>query len=161
MANIIQTLIDRYQLQAHPEGGYFCETYRSSIALHSSVVDDTRDAVTHIYFLLTAGQVSRFHKVMHDEIWNFYAGAPLSLKNYHGDTLIETTIGNHDLSSATLNDYSTVIPAGTWQAAESTGEFSLVGCSVAPGFDFADFSFMDDEKKSTFLNRFPQYSRFL
>jgi predicted cupin superfamily sugar epimerase len=76
----VQKLIDRYKLIPHPEGGYYREAYRSEQILYSPAAGKKRRALTHIYFLLPAGQVSRFHKVIHDEVWNFYAGAPLKLK---------------------------------------------------------------------------------
>lgn len=161
MTDLIQTLIDRYQLQAHPEGGYFCETYRSVSQLESPITRSTRNAITHIYFLLTEGQVSRFHKVLHDEIWNFYAGSPLALLQYDNGQLTKTIIGNEHIEATTQNDYTTVIPAGKWQAAESTGAYSFVGCSVAPGFDFSDFSFMNQQEQLAFLSHFKELSRFI
>jgi predicted cupin superfamily sugar epimerase len=136
----IHEIIDKYQLQAHPEGGYFREVYRSEQRLNSPIHNEYRNAVTHIYFLLAKGQISRFHKVLHDEIWNFYAGAPLKLIEFDGTEVYETIIGD--------NDYFKVIKGGVYQAAESMGEYSLVGCSVAPGFDFKDFTFIDEKSNA-------------
>lgn len=141
----IQTLIDKYQLEAHPEGGYYREEFRSLHSLSSPVHGKKRDSLSHIYFLLTKGQVSRFHKVLHDEIWNWYEGAPLRLLKGNLSRVEEIHIGPGE------KDYYVVVPAGEWQAAESTGKYTLLGCSVAPGFNFSDFSFMNEEEKARAL----------
>lgn len=133
----IQQLVDKYQLQPHPEGGYYREIYRSVQEVSSEFTTEKRNALTHIYFLLGKGQFSRFHSVLHDEIWNFYEGAPLKLIEFDGNKTKELIIGK--------GDYTRVIKGGVYQAAESTGEYTLVGCSVAPGFDFKDFSYLTDE----------------
>ncbi len=133
----MEKLINRYGLTPHPEGGYFKEIYRSRQRVLSEIVTETRDAVTHIYFLLKKGQISRFHRVVHDEIWNFYEGDPLQLIQF--DTGIKkVTLGPG------CEAYVTIVPGNTWQAAATTGKYSLVGCTVAPGFDFTDFSFLRD-----------------
>jgi predicted cupin superfamily sugar epimerase len=82
--------------------------------------------------------VSRFHRVIHDEIWHIYQGDPLRLIQFDGIRLKETHIG-HDCP-----DFTAVVPAGTWQAAATTGIHTLAGCTVAPGFDFTDFAFLAD-----------------
>lgn len=153
----MQHIIDQYQLEPHPEGGYFREVHRSGTRVASPAVLADRSAVTHIYFLLLKGQVSRFHRVMHDEIWNFYQGDPIALLQYNGNTLSRETIGPG------CNGYALVMNGGIYQAAESTGNYSLVGCTVAPGFDFADFSFLadDPEAASDFNRQHHEYSRFL
>ncbi len=136
-------LIEKFNMEAHPEGGYYREIYRSEQEVISPVHEKKRNSVTHIYFLLPSGELSRFHRVEHDEIWNHYDGDPLRLILWDGENITEQLIGKG------CENYTAVVPAGIWQAAESTGEFSLVGCSVAPGFDFEDFRFMhEDEKKS-------------
>lgn len=137
----MQHLIDKYELLPHPEGGYYKEVYRSQQTVTSAVINQQRQAVTHIYFLLTKSQVSRFHRVVHDEIWNFYEGAPLRLLSYDGTMVKETLLGQG------CENYAQVVAGGHFQAAESTGDYSLVGCSVAPGFDFTDFSFLSDTPK--------------
>jgi len=149
----MQDLIDRYNLIPHPEGGYYREIYRSGQTLWSPVAGKTRHALTHIYFLLPGGQVSRFHKVVHDEVWNFYAGDPLRLVRCGGGQIAETIIGG--------GDFVTVVEGGVFQAAETTGAYSLVGCTVAPGFDFADFSFLADhqELKAELIEKYPKYGR--
>ena len=153
----MQHLIEHFGLIPHPEGGYYREVYRSAQHVSSTVVGQKRAAVTHIYFLLDRGQVSRFHRVAHDEIWNFYEGAPLRLITFDGRSLDETTIGTG------ADQYIAVVPGGCYQAAESTGDYSLVGCSVAPGFDFADFGFMADDPEIVrqLTESFPELGRFV
>ncbi len=153
--SIIELLIEKYQLQPHPEGGYFKEVYRSDQELNSSVHGETRNAVTHIYFLLTKGQLSRFHKVLHDEIWNFYEGDSLKLIEFDGENMVETVIGKENQS------YMKVIKADVFQAAETIGDYTLVGCSVAPGFDFKDFSFLSENQQEVIKKQFSDYSRFI
>ncbi|TFG97146.1 MAG: cupin domain-containing protein [Calditrichales bacterium] len=151
----VQKLIDRYKLIPHPEGGYYREVYRSEQILLSPAAGIKRNALTHIYFLLAKGQVSRFHKVVHDEVWNFYRGSPLKLIQYNGKDVTEAIIG------VPGNDFVTVVKGGIFQAAETTGAYSLVGCTVAPGFEFEDFSFLSDdpELKAEFLKKYPDYQR--
>ena len=153
----MQNLIDKYKLVPHPEGGYYAVVYESKLSLKSPVVNQDRKAVTHIYFLLLEGQVSLFHKVAHDEIWNFYEGDPLKLIKYNGSKVEEVIIGSG------CSGYAAIVEGGVYQAAESTGIYSLVGCSVAPGFEFEDFLFLRDEFKSkeNLLRKFPSYLKFI
>ncbi len=124
----------------HPEGGRFREVFRSAQRV-SSQDGLSRTALTHIYFSLRPGEVSRFHKVDSDEVWNLYQGQGLKLYSWDGtSTPPECTV-----LSAENNCFCSVIPAGRWQAAEPLGGPVLVGCSVAPGFEFADFSLIDVE----------------
>ena len=141
----VNSLIEQYQLEPHPEGGYFKEIYRSDMQVTSPIDGETRSAVTHIYFLLPRGEVSRFHKVTHDEIWNYYAGAPLCLIDMDASDTTSPQVTQQYIGVG-KPDFTYVIQGGRYQAAESTGEFTLVGCTVAPGFDFKDFSFIEDEQ---------------
>lgn len=152
----MRQLIDRYGLLPHPEGGYYREMYRSALTVTSTVAAAERPALTHIYFLLTRGQISRFHRVSHDEIWNFYEGSPLRLVLYDGSTVREQLLGPAE-------QYTGIVQGGSFQAAETVGDYSLVGCSVAPGFDFADFAFLADTPELVIdLERnAPSYRRFL
>jgi predicted cupin superfamily sugar epimerase len=151
----VQKLIDRYKLIPHPEGGYYREVYRSEQILYSDAAGIKRNALTHIYFLLPACQVSRFHKVVHDEVWNFYTGDPLKLIQYNGREVTEAIIGFAG------GDFMTVVKGGVFQAAETTGAYSLAGCTVAPGFDFEDFSFLGDDPvlKTELIKNYPGYQR--
>jgi len=152
----MKDLIKKYGLAPHPEGGYFREIYRSDICLESPATKTMRNAATHIYFLLAKGQVSRFHRVIHDELWHFYQGAPLRLIQYDGSKIKEEVIGPEAA-------YMSVVPGNVWQAAESAGEYSLVGCTVAPGFDFEDFSFLSDapEDLARFTAEQDEFKRFI
>lgn len=156
--NKISELISKYNLEKHPEGGYFSETYRSEQVVSSPVNSQERAAVTDIYFLLPQGEVSRFHKVLHDELWHFYEGAPLQLVKYNGHDVSEQVIGPD-----AQGGYKVIVEGGVYQAAVSLGEYTLVGCTVAPGFDFADFSFLADcpEEKRKFETEFEAYQHLL
>jgi len=153
----MQDLIDKYKLVPHPEGGYYAVVHESKQAVTSPVVNKDRKAVTHIYFLLLKGQVSVFHKVAHDEIRNFYQGDPLKLIKYNASKVEEDMIGPG------CSDYASIVEGGVYQAAESTGDYTLVGCSVAPGFEFEDFSLLCDdlENKEKLLKKFPDYQKFV
>jgi hypothetical protein len=123
--NEADRLIEMLDLKPHPEGGYFRETFRDASG-------QGRARSTAIYFLIKGGEVSRWHRIDVPEVWHFYRGAPLEL-----------TIGKdryvlgHDIDKAQVPQL--VVPAGQWQMARSQGDFSLVGCTVAPGFEFEHF----------------------
>jgi predicted cupin superfamily sugar epimerase len=123
-------------LVEHPEGGRFREVFRSARDV-TTPRGQSRAALTHIYFSLRRGEVSRLHRVSADEVWNLYRGE-LRLTCWVGDGGPPERI----LLSATANRFCHVVPAGSWQAAEPLAEEVLVGCSVAPGFTFADFELM-------------------
>src|SRR5215469_18171804 len=133
-----RALIEKLDLKPHPEGGWYREVHRSSERVQARRGD--RSAITTIYYLLERKQISRWHVVEADEIWHFYEGAPLELVAYEPEAraLSGTVLGN------TTDDHAraAVIRKGVWQAARSLGDFSLVGCSVGPGFDFEDFRFV-------------------
>ena len=122
-------------LSPHPEGGRYREVYRSAQPV-TVPEGASRSALTHIYFQLEPGEFSRFHRVASDEVWNLYRGA-VRLHLWKG-----TAIESVELS-AQGNCFCTVVPAGVWQAAEPLGGPVLVGCSVAPGFEFEDFEMID------------------
>jgi predicted cupin superfamily sugar epimerase len=137
-------LIDQLQLSPHPEGGYYKEVYRSKDMVASSDNGRMRNAVTDIYFLLLADKPSCFHRGLHDEIWHYYEGAPLELIELQPETLksTKTVLGVKDGALR----YKHCVQGGHWQAARCLGDYSLVGCTVAPGFDFSDFKFLRDEE---------------
>jgi predicted cupin superfamily sugar epimerase len=122
----------------HPEGGRFQEVFRSSARVTTSS-GQNRSAITHIYFSLNQGEVSRFHKVSSDEIWSLYKGSGIRIYTWDGTENMPTCTE----LSAKANVFCHVVPAGEWQAAEPIGESALVGCSVGPGFEFDDFQLMD------------------
>ncbi|MDV3349807.1 cupin domain-containing protein [Leptolyngbyaceae cyanobacterium CCMR0082] len=117
----------------HPEGGRYLEVYRSATIV--TATDKTRTALTHIYFSLEPYEVSRFHRVSNDEVWNLYQGEGVFLYQWDGRA---STIDAIELSAKSMN-FCHVIPAGYWQAAVPIKDRVLVGCSVAPGFEFEDF----------------------
>lgn len=139
----------------HPEGGRFREVFRSSIPVHREDQPE-RTACTHIYFHLRAGEVSRFHKVEQEEIWNLYTGG-LRLWIYDENT---GSLEEH-LLSPEKNCFCTVVPAGAWQAAEPLTEEVLVGCTVAPGFDFEDFELIQENTDCVHILRNLGLERFL
>lgn len=128
-AEIIRVL----DLTPHPEGGHYRETFRDPRLV------DERAASTAIYFLLAAGERSHWHRVDAVEVWHFHTGAPLSL-SVEGQELV---VLGPDLLAGQRPQH--VVPAGAWQAAESLGDWTLVGCTVAPGFDFAGFELAPKE----------------
>jgi uncharacterized protein len=131
-------LIDQLSLLPHPEGGWYREIYRSRERVQTR--RGSRSALTTIHYLLEQQQLSRWHVVESAEIWHFSDGAPLELFEYVPETCHLT---RHVLGAVREgNEGVVVIEAGVWQAACSRGEFSLVGCSVGPGFEFEDFRFV-------------------
>ncbi len=125
-------IIKLLNLRPHPEGGWYGETFRAEAS------EGQRPSSTAIYYLLEADQVSAWHRVDADEVWHYYAGAPLVLTLSPPDGVGAKSLHlGSDLMAGQRPQ--AVVPAGWWQAAESLGAFSLVGCTVAPGFDFAGF----------------------
>jgi len=118
-------------LAPHPEGGHYRQTFRDR-----RTVDGGRAASTAIHFLLARGERSHWHRVDAVEIWHYYAGAPLRLEIADGETRTTLTLGGN---LAAGEQPQGVVPTGAWQAAESLGDWTLVGCTVAPGFEFAGF----------------------
>lgn len=118
-------------LQPHPEGGYFGEIFRDAPA------GGGRGACTSIYFLLAAGQKSHWHKVDAVEIWHYHAGAPLALSVADDDGGITTMTLGPDVAAGERPQG--IVPADAWQSAESLGDWTLVGCTVSPAFQFEGF----------------------
>jgi predicted cupin superfamily sugar epimerase len=138
MSSDAQRLIERLGLAPHPEGGWYRQVHRSPIKVQTP--GGERAALTTIYYLLERDQISRWHVVDADEIWHFYAGAPLELFIYYPQT---QQLSRRDLGSpAQEREGVAVVPAGAWQAARGTGEYSLAGCTVGPGFEFSGFRFV-------------------
>lgn len=126
-AEIIRIL----ELGPHPEGGHYRETFRDPHAHESG-----RAHSTAIYFLLARGERSHWHKVDAAETWHWYAGAPLALHLSKGKGHTTITLGPDLLAGQRPQ---AIVPKGDWQAAETLGDWTLCGCTVAPGFDFAGF----------------------
>lgn len=136
-------LVTTLGLIAHPEGGHYRELHRSRASVQPVDGRGPRPALTTIYFLLAGGAVSRWHRVRSDEVWHFYEGAPLELwtASPQGDNVNQYKLG--PLEGAQQPVWT--VPADWWQAARSTGAYTLVGCTVGPGFDFRDFALAADE----------------
>ncbi|GAB4037745.1 cupin domain-containing protein [Spirosoma gilvum] len=151
--------VQAFNMAPHPEGGYYAETYRSSETIAREALPSRfggeRSFCTAIYFLLEQQHFSAFHRIKSDEIWHFYAGGPLEVFIINPDgSLRLIRLGNNPERGEVFQD---VVPAGCWfgsKPAEGT-EFSLVGCTVAPGFDFADFEMAN---RNQLLQEFPQHS---
>jgi predicted cupin superfamily sugar epimerase len=140
MSDTIRELIQRLGLEPHPEGGHYREVFRSTRTVTRDGV--ARSAVTTIHFLLARGQASRWHVVESDEVWCFHQGDDLELITYDPVSLRLQTVRLGAQTRASTRVH--VVPAGEWQAARPSGEYSLTGCTVAPGFEFDDFAFVAD-----------------
>ena len=125
-ADVIRLL----DLAPHPEGGHFRETFRDAR------LENGRAMSTAIYFLLARGERSHWHRIDAVEMWHYYAGAPLTLRIAQAGAPHAITLGP-DVAHG--EQPQAIVPAGAWQAAESSGDWTLVGCTVAPGFEFAHF----------------------
>ena len=154
--------IDRLQLRPHPEGGFYRETYRAQLQISRSALPDgfhgPRSASTAIYFLIDGTNFSAFHRLAADEIWHFYAGNALAIEvidppGHHSRVLL----GNNPDAGESLQ---AVIPAGCWFASHvrHSESFSLVGCTVAPGFDFSDFEIAE---RASLVGQYPQHSELI
>ena len=137
-------LIALLDLRPHPEGGFFREVFRSASQVTTADPRSARAALTTIYFLLPGGTHSRWHQVDSDEVWHFYEGDPLELLELDpaGRSLELHRLGPVD---GTGQRPVHTIPAGAWQAARPRGAYTLLGCTVGPGFDFADFRMLADD----------------
>lgn len=124
-------LIATLNLQPHPEGGWYAETWRHDPG------DGSRGAGSAIYFLLRAGEVSHWHRVDADEVWHFYAGAPLELRVAAPGALARTHLLGPDVAAGQRPQV--VVAAGAWQSAATLGDYTLVGATVSPAFEFAGF----------------------
>lgn len=124
-------VIARLGLSAHPEGGWYAETWRAPAGAGE------RAAGTAIYYLLEAGQRSRWHRVDAAEIWHWYAGGPLSLARSPDGHTMETLVLGSDLAAGERPQL--VVPPRCWQSAEPLGAWTLAGCTVSPGFEFSGF----------------------
>lgn len=149
--------INHLRLNRHPEGGWFAETYRATETIPADALparfDGARSFCTAIHFLLEQGDFSALHRLKSDEMWHFYAGSPLTVQ-------IITPAGEYREIRLGGNPgqgecFQAVVPAGCWFGAETTGTYSLVGCTVAPGFDFSDFEMAGP---TALTARFPQHA---
>ncbi|HQQ95422.1 MAG TPA: cupin domain-containing protein [Bacteroidia bacterium] len=153
------SLIKSLKLQVHPEGGYYRETYRSDEVMHEGDLPErftsSRCFSTAIYFLLENRDFSAFHRIRSDETWHFYAGSALELYEITVSGKLKRTLIGSDLESGEQFQYT--VPFGSWFASrvKDGNGFALLGCTVAPGFDFRDFELGD---RHALVNEFPEYS---
>lgn len=146
-------LIERFGLLPHPEGGHYRETYRSGGTIPAAALPPAfggdRQYSTAIVFLLENGDVSRLHRIRSDEIWHFYGGGPLRLAMISPEGAVREIVLGSDIGAG--KHVQTIVPAGVWFGAKPCAgtAFSLVGCTVAPGFDFADFEMGEREALKT------------
>ncbi len=154
--------IQKLEMTRHIEGGAYKENYRAPLVLPQSALTSAhqgeRNASTAIYFLLSYGEYSAFHALASDEVLHFYDGDMLHI--YEIDQAGEMQVHKLGRDLDNGEQFRVVIPGGSWFAlrCEKVGGFSLIGCTVAPGFDFADFQ-LDDRAK--LLAKFPQHSQLI
>jgi len=149
-------------MQAHPEGGYFAESYRSAEIIPQDALpkrfEGDRNFSTAIYFLLESHQFSALHRIQSDEMWHFYAGSPLYVFYIDNQGMVQTIkLGD---SPENGEVFQAVVPAGVWFGSKpaQTDNYSLVGCTVAPGFNFADFELSGREK---LLQQYPEHGEII
>ncbi len=145
-----EDLVKKYEMLSHPEGGWFKETYRSEEKINETALperfSEKRSMSTAIYFLMEKGNFSAFHRIKSDECWHFYAGQTLLIYVLDNAGNLEIVKLGNNIEKGECFQF--VVPANYWFASRPSDEsdFSFVGCTVAPGFDFADFelAFADD-----------------
>ncbi len=153
-----QDWVKYLDLSKHPEGGYYKETYRSPDLISTQGLPDrfpgSRTVSTAIYFLLEQGNFSAFHKIKSDEMWHFYEGDMIEIFSIKDNGVLEKIKLGRNLQNGEV--FQAVIPADTWFASRVSkeGSFGLVGCTVAPGFDFMDFEMA---KRNDLLAEFPEH----
>lgn len=149
--------VEKLALQDHPEGGYFKETYRSAMTLdpNGQEFPANRSAATGIYFLLCEDNFSAFHKIHSDEMWHFYTGDAIIVHVLHTDGRYEQIHLGADIEKGEV--FQAVVPAEAWFASEMKNKkgYALVGCTVAPGFDFQDFELAKEE---ALVKNYPAHS---
>ncbi len=153
-----QFWIERLRLQPHPEGGFYKEAYRDTLLLQPTGLpaefSGPRSASTAIYFLLEGHQFSGFHRIRSDELWHFYTGSALAVHVIGPDGQHEQLLIGPDPEAG--QQFQGAVKANRWFASEllDKSDFALVGCTVAPGFDFADFELAE---RDTLARSFPEH----
>lgn len=156
------TIIEHLNLESHPEGGYFRETYRSENRFPSINTDTGfpggRSYSTAIYFLLKSSQHSAFHRIRSDEIWHYHLGSSATIHIIHPDSLYQALYLGADFENG--QEFQHVVPAGSWfgVTVDHPGSFSLSSCTVSPGFDFKDFEMADPYKLK---HAFPEHKEII
>jgi predicted cupin superfamily sugar epimerase len=157
-----QQLVEKLKLLPHPEGGWYRETYRSSDSFAGNNLplgfEGVRSFSTAIYFLLEKGNFSAFHRIKSDECWHFYSGQSLDIFIIHPNGIFETISLGPEIERE--EQFQFVVPANTWFASRPSekSEYCLVGCTVAPGFDFNDFELANAD---ALCKEFPQHEQII
>lgn len=154
MEKEVQHWVKRFEMQAHPEGGFYAEVYRCEEEIPASGLPErygsARALSTSIYFLFPFGKYTHLHRLKTDEVWHFYKGGPLAIYLIHADGRLEI------LKIGPDGPFQVVVPKGCWFGARPEGNtYSLTGCTMAPGFDFADFEMGD---RAELLAEYPQHA---
>ena len=142
--------IQKLNMQQHPEGGWYVESFRDAQNISG------KSASTAIYFLLLQGSPSHFHRIQSAEMWHFYAGSPLLVHQLRTDEGHRIHRIGRDWDKGYR--FQSVVPPMSWFAAETLGDFSLVGCTVAPGFEFSDFELA---KRENLIESFPEHQELI
>lgn len=155
MTNIAEQYINQYNMITHPEGGYYTSMYRSMQNI--SFRNKERQLYSSIYYLLKSGQKSCFHRLQNDEIWHFYDGCPIVIHELKRDGSYSYTLFGKDCPIPT---FQYLICAGNWFAATPLVEdsFSLIGCTLSPGFDYQDFEMANP---TNLLQEYPDYQKII
>ncbi|QSQ21521.1 cupin domain-containing protein [Pyxidicoccus parkwayensis] len=151
---MVDELVRRLGLAPHPEGGFYKETYRAALAVQTP--RGTRSAGTAIYYLLPRGSFAAWHRVTSDEVWHFYDGHPLELLLVGASGEPETVVLGRDVTKG--EQPQVVVHAGVLQAAVPRGEYTLVGCTVSPGFDFSDWEMPSAD---SLVARYPKHAELM
>jgi predicted cupin superfamily sugar epimerase len=152
-------LLGELNMRPHPEGGHYVELYRSASRIEVPERNVERSAITAIYFLLADGEFSRWHRVMSDELWHYHEGDAIELGMFDHNGLRRVGLG----PASRVRRPSAIVPAGTWQTARTTGAYTLVTCTVGPGFEFTDFTLASDhpDEAAKIASAGPDLARFI
>lgn len=162
MKNATEEIISKLALQPHPEGGYYRETYRSQGSIQQASLagkyKGERNYATCIYFLLKSETFSAFHRIKQDEIWHFYDGSPIRMHMISAAGSYSIHFIGRDFNNGELPQF--VVPGGCWFAAEviHKNNYSLVGCTVSPGFSFEDFELIP---RKNLISFFPEHEEII
>ena len=150
----VEQLISHFKLEQHPEGGFYREVYKASLEVAAPW--GRRPAATNIYFLLTASSFSAFHRIKADEGWHYFEGDPILIHSISPSGTYQSTELGPNSADGSMPRYQAMVPGGSWFASECKGPvgYTLVGCTVAPGFHFADFELADGSK---LIQQFPTH----
>lgn len=155
----MKSIIEELRLSEHPEGGFYRQCFKSSVEVRPQDQTDLRAAFTHIYYYLPKGSYSRFHMNRYDEVWNFYSGEGIRFFLYDPEN---RSVHEEELKPSDF-EFHLVVPGGIWQAAEPIGEYALMGCSVAPGWETEDevYLFGNLRESEALVELRPEWARLI